>query len=342
MKNNTTFVGVSGFFASGSSAVVDLLKEYQGFYECDAEIRIIKDPYGISQMEDTLLNHWDLINSTAAIEDFLSLCHKCSRNGTGPFSPAGLGYKKTIASDFMEITKKYVDELTDFNYRADYYYSKFKKPYLRYVTDRWRWAIEYLTKGRLKTANRNISPRYFACPTQEQFSEATKKYFEALFRNYIENEGIQHIILDQAISPNNTQVIHRYFRSAKLIIIDRDPRDMYADDIQWGVVYDKDYTTKEAGVRYGKRQMALRSKMIIDADVLYIHFEDLVLDYEKVVSQIEEFLHLTPEMHIMKRKYFNPDRSIKNIGIWKKHNDKCKDAFEAIESIVPHLCRKSD
>ena len=72
--SNMMFINVSGFFTSGSSAVVDLLKEFDDTYECKAEVRIIKDPYGISQLEHSLVDSWELINSSAAIMDFLKLC----------------------------------------------------------------------------------------------------------------------------------------------------------------------------------------------------------------------------------------------------------------------------
>ena len=107
------FVNVSGFFFSGSSAMVDLLKEFEDFYESNAEIRFIKDPYGVAQLEDALINRWELINSSAAISDFLTMCEKGCRNGKGLFSPAGFNLKKTISNDFMQITHDYIDELTD-------------------------------------------------------------------------------------------------------------------------------------------------------------------------------------------------------------------------------------
>ena len=77
--SKTTFINVAGFFGSGSSAVVDLLKEFKGFNECDAEIRFVKDPYGISQLENALVNQWELVNSAAAIADFREMCRKGCR-----------------------------------------------------------------------------------------------------------------------------------------------------------------------------------------------------------------------------------------------------------------------
>ena len=336
-----TFVDVSGFFTSGSSAMVDLLKEFRGFYESNAEIRFIKDPYGIVQMENALVNQWEFINSSAAISDFLELCQKGCRNGKGLFAPAGFNLKKTISKDFMKITEEYVNELSDYTYKFDFYHYKFKKPYIKYVTDRYRWAIEYLSKGRFKTANRNIANCYFAHPSQERFNEATKRYFNRLFENKIQNNDSPYIILDQAISPNNTQVIHRYFSKAKMIIIDRDPRDMYVDDVLWGENLDKNYQTREAAEKYILRAKALRDNIVLDDDILYVRFEDLIINYDETRLKILHFLGLNEEDHINKKQCLKPEVSIKNIGIWRKFYKDCHEAIDAIHDALPDLCYDS-
>lgn len=331
------FICVSGFFASGSSAVVDLLKEMKGFYECGAEMRIIRDPYGIRQLENALVNEWELINSSAAITDFLWLCKICARRRLTPFSPVGLGYTDTISNDFMNIITDYVDDLAEYKYKIEYYYHKFKKPYIKYIIDRFRFGIEHYSKGRFKTANRNIPDCFFSCPSQEEFNSATKKMFRRLFEKQ-SKEGYTDIILDQAVSPNNTSVIHRYFDDAKMIIVDRDPRDMFIDDVTFGVVFDSDYSSADAGVRYSERQRKLRESIDYnDKDVLYIRFEDLILNYESSVKSILDFLGLDEVEHINKKKFLNPDISKKNIGIWKGYNG-CKEALDTIASLLPDLC----
>ena len=264
------FINVSGFFSSGSSAVVDLLPELKGFYECTAEIRIIKDPYGISQMEHALVDQWELINSSAAINDFISLCKICSRTGGGknPFARAGLNYAKTITPNFMNIVYEYINELTLFQYMSDFYYAKFKKSYLRYVTDRIRSGMEIKSKGKVRIANRNnLLPSYFVHPTREEFNAATQRFFNKLYENFA--ECYTHIILDQAVSANNPSVIHRYFTDAKLIMIDRDPRDMFIEDVvKWGENLDDDPSSAESGMRYVVRQKALREGIKEDCDVI--------------------------------------------------------------------------
>ncbi len=331
------FVIVSGFCSSGSSAVIDLLKEFRGFYEPNAEIRFIRDPYGIADLEIALVNKWDLINSSAAISDFLEIMRKNART-RGLFLPMGFGLKKIISPDILKITQDYIDSLTDFTYKTDYYHYKFKKPFVKYQFDRYRWALERLSKGIVKASSRNIATCYFSHPSQEQFNEATKLFFDRLFEQQVEKNSCSHVIFDQAISVNKTDEIHRYFNKAKMIIVDRDPRDMYCDDVNWGDNMDDHYETKEAAERYVIRAKAQRESIKPDADVLYLKFEDVIIKYDETCKRIIDFLELPIDVHPVRGKYLKTEASIKNIGIWRKFYPTCKDAIDVLEAQLPDLC----
>lgn len=337
---DTTFVIVSGFCSSGSSAVIDLLKEFKGFYEPNAEIRFLRDPYGITDLEKALVNQWDLINSTAAISDFLDIMRKSARP-KGVFLPMGFGLKKTITSDFLKITEEYIRKLTDFTYKTDYYHYKFKKSFIKYQLDRYRWAIEHLSKGKLKVSNRNIETCYFSHPTQEQFNDATKEFLDKLFEERVNSSNCTHVILDQAVSVSNPDIIHRYFNKAKLIIVDRDPRDMYCDDVNWGDNMDDHYETKEAAERYVIRAKAQREKIKADADVLYLKFENVIINYDETRKKICDFLGINVNDHVAKGKYLKTEVSIKNIGIWRKFYPTCKEAIDVLEVELSNLCYDS-
>ena len=332
-----TFVIVSGYIGSGSSAIVDYIKEFENTYECEAEIRTIRDPYGICQMEQALVDHWELINSSAAITDFLNLCNICSRKGGGkfPLARAGLRYSETVSKDFMKITQRYIDKLVDYEYCQDYYYGKFKKPYLKYAIDRCRFGAEVYSNGKIRLANRNIKC-YFSKPTAEQFCAATQEYFQELYEPRVDDGGF--IILDQAVSPNNTQVIHKYFKKAKMIVVDRDPRDMYIDEILHREMLDDDLSSCEAGIRYAVRQKALRSNAVDDADVLYVNFEDMIMNYEETGKRIMDFLGFTEKDHSSPKKHLKPEVSSKNVRMWQRHYAEYKDALDTLREELPELC----
>ena len=337
---NIKFIGVSGFFSSGSSAVIDLLKEFQNTYECKAEIRIIRDPYGISQLEQALVHHWELLNSSAAIQDFLWLCGIYNRTGGHVFSPAGLSYGKNISTDFMQITQEYVNELSEFTYESDFYYQKIKKTYLKFVIDRIRYGIEVYSKGRIRSANRKNKPSYFAHPTAEQFQLATRRYLNRLFEKCIpENAETGYILLDQAISTNDVDALNRYFTDGKLVIVDRDPRDMYVEDLErWRENLDFDTASVDAGKRYVMRHRALRQNIPTADNVMVVRFEELIRNYESESKRIMDFVGFTESQHINPHMYLKPEVSAKNIGVWKQYYEKYKDAIDTIRKMLPDYC----
>ena len=65
------YVCVLGYGWSGSSAVVDLLKEFEENWDPEVEFRILKDPHGVMDLEHTLVDQWDALNVDIAIRDFL-------------------------------------------------------------------------------------------------------------------------------------------------------------------------------------------------------------------------------------------------------------------------------
>lgn len=331
-----TFINVSGFHNSGSSAVVNFLKEVEGVYECGAEMRLVKDPYGLAHLERELTSdYWGLINASAAVTDFLSYAKICSRYGKSPLSPAGLSYASTINPDFMKITKEFVDEICDYEFKTDFYHYKFKKSYFKYVTDRIRNGIDKKFGGKLGITNKNIETCYYAHPTQERFDEAVKNYFDKLFSIHVEDDVKSYILMDQTISPNNTTVIDRFFHKAKLIIVGRDPRDMYINDLQRGIVHNG---TKEEGEDFARRQHDLRDNITYTDNVMYVTFEELMMEFEQISKRILDFIGLPYSAHTGKGKYLDMEKSVKNVGLWKDKYEQYKDALDAIAANAPEYC----
>jgi len=59
-------------------------------------------------------------------------------------------------------------------------------------------------------------------------------------------------------------------------------------------------------------------KNIDSNNVLFLKFEDLVLNYKNSIDKISKFIGHN-FIHIDQNKYFIPKISIKNIGIWKQY-----------------------
>ena len=339
METKKNYICVSGYSASGSSAVVDLLKEFDNVFECSAEIRIIQDPYGIRQLERALTDDWNEISSSAAINDFLWLCKKCAKKGGGknPFAPCGLSYSRKICSGFYSLSLRFIEKISDYKYKSDYYCQKFKKNYFRYVFDRIRLGLELKSKRKLRIANRRTGLCYFSHPTHDFFENAVREYFDSIFSSAFD-KGANYIVLDQAISVNDPDAVSRYFNNGKLIIVDRDPRDMFIDDIvNWGNVFEN-LSSKEAGERFVIRHKAMRSSISNSKNILYIKFEDLVLKYDETVLAVLEFLEMDNHAHVKKGAFFKPQVSKNNIGIWRKYYNEFKDAIDYITKELQSYC----
>lgn len=331
MEKEKTFVIIGGYHGSGASAVVDLLSEYNPFYHSDAEMRLICDPYGIKALERALIDDWDWISSSGAIIDFLNLAKKCGRSGGGKnlFARAGLNYSKTINADFLGITNKYIDKITEFNWYRDFYYHKFKMSYPVYVINRIRFAIEFYSKGKIRTANRSTK-NYFSCPTREQFYKATKEYFNELYRDNAQQAGADFVLLDLALAPRDGKRIHDYFEKAKMIVVDRDPRDILANLLQQGRYID-DWKREDAGHRFSRWQLEMRKQLPVDSDIMYVRFEDIILNTVVTKNKIADFLGITLDEPDYPRRYLKPEVSAKNIGCWKEfYNGDYKKTFDTI------------
>ena len=64
----------------------------------------------------------------------------------------------------------------------------------------------------------------------------------------------------------------------------------------------------------------------------FIRFEDLIFEYEKMLTQIESQTGLKAEDHTCQFSLFNPKKSIHNTQVWKDHPELSQD-IDYIERI---------
>ena len=68
----------------------------------------------------------------------------------------------------------------------------------------------------------------------EEFYKAAQEFIDGLFVPLAREHHADHIILDQGTTVGKYQRDANFFRSCKFVIVDRDPRDIYADLMQGG------------------------------------------------------------------------------------------------------------
>jgi hypothetical protein len=307
------YICVSGYGWTGSSACIDILKEFEGFSAPKGEFRIAKDPYGLRDLEESLVHDWDFIRNDIAIKDFLTYCEMLSRK-SGLFKKPGKDFSDKLNVDFMKETHKYIEQITDMRYFGDTFVHRYKVSTLQHIFMRLR----------NKLGINNARSMYLARPSESSFLVETQRYIDNLFGQYVKDKGVHTIVLDQSVPPTNILNTRKYFGKMKVIIVDRDPRDVYVSMIKRNRLLGPELINSNSARKYIKWHKQLRRMSIKDKTdnkyVFRINFEDLVFKYDESIEKIINFLGGNIQ-HSYKGKYFNCERSIKNIGIWREHKD---------------------
>jgi len=325
------FVIVVGYGWSGSGAAIDLLDEFEGCKSLEGEFRIAKDPYGLLDLETALVDDWDFIRNDVAIRDFLEYVEMLSR-GTGLFRRVGKSFSKKLMINLVKYSQIYIRDLTDLVYFGDTFVHRYKISAYK----------SFLTKIRTRYGFNNGKEMFMARLSHDQFEKITKRYINNIFKNFFIYHKIDTVILDQAIAPENIEKPLRYFNNSKIIIVDRDPRDIYCNMIRGNGLLGADLNIKDSAEKYIKWHNIMRWKSrnyhqdrSLKSNVLRLYFEDLVLDYENTIFKLEKFLNKEQDKSLF-QKFFNPEKSLKNVGLWKKHPD--QELMEFIAKQIPNDC----
>lgn len=309
---NTNFYCVSGYGWSGSGAVVDLLKEFENFKAINVEYPLIAEPFGLIDLEIFLVQSWHFLRHDMAIKNFRSFCQKLNKKRS-VFNATGLDISTKLSIDFEEECQDFLDELVEFSYQGRTRINWYSLSKLAIFIMKFKW----------KFFDQNSTQMNFANPTSQQFISSVQKFHTNIFRNLSDN-GKNNIILDQAIPVNNMYRSLRYLPNSKLIIVDRDPRDIYADLVRskgliGSEIYKLDKGSVDKFIIWHKSLRETNSEFYNTAyekNILKLNFEDLSLNYKKTTEQISNFIG-SKILHKKNLLFFDPTVSKKNIGMWK-------------------------
>jgi hypothetical protein len=335
------FIDVSGLGHSGKTAVTDLFREVEGVHahHNSFEFDLLRLPDGIIDLHQALVEKWSPVRSDMAIKRFKKLCESLNDY-----------YSKLLTDRFMEFTNQYLKSLViDHLYIDGWYDSLYNKDGYREELKNTlkRIGLFNLVKngyGLVKSSkNKPSSKTEVFLGDGSGFLEKTIDYLEnVIFSGMAENKNT--VISNNVFEPFNPSMSLEYFNKAFCVIVDRDPRDIYASVMDIGLqfvpefeagegLFTADYLQqlKEDMLGAGNihsfinRQIVYRQKMEFnrsDRSIVYIHYEDLVLNYDKTAQLIFDAVGIDSRRHVNKRKHFDPDKSVKNVGVWKAIKDK--------------------
>lgn len=328
MNKDFKYVAVNGFGWSGSGAVVDLLQEFEGYWDCGGEVRFLRDPYGIFDLEHALVDGWDILNADAALRDFEWLAFRLYRR-TSRWGGTGCGYIDKFGEGFWEETLNYINRLTKWDFQGHWWWFEFKQSDMK-------MAVNRILKRLHVRDFENMNRIRVTDLSKEEFEEITKEYINNLYRLALAKSNIgdcKTIILDQPFPMNQAKMAGGFLNDLKIIVVDRDPRDQYMDLLHGkhmiGREIARTHDVKKYIDYYNKKQREAVKKMSNGSDILYVRFEDLILKYEDTVNTIIDFLGEDKSIHTSPFKYLKPEVSSNNIGMWKQYPN--QDEIRIIE-----------
>lgn len=331
MKKQYKVLDLSGYMFSGKHALNLLIKELDGYAvpEFDLEFNLLRVQDGIMDLEKALVDDWSLIRSNSAIKRYKKLIKKF--DGTYSKFPYFLFnfhtdyYQTMFKNKFSELSNQYVKNLTTASWQSDW-------PYPLYDMNNFE-SFSRKIKKRFGDKEKAYQNEYNLVDG-ENFYKYTKEYLHELLSNFDEvNNKTKTIVTNNAFEPFNPSRCLNYFADAKCIVVKRDPRDMYATGIDYAKMSHGDRIENFID-RFLVQQRNTNKN--INKNILYLQYEDLILDYENTILKVFNFLEIDKSKHILKGKYLKPEESKRFIGIYKKIKN--QDDIKLIEKKLKDYC----
>ncbi|HGJ5857121.1 sulfotransferase [Arsenophonus nasoniae] len=334
---NPRIITCTGYGGTGSSVVSDLLKEFSNVYSFgDFEFRFLQDPKGIRDLDYGLVQNNNRLTTSYHINNFINYVNFLSSSKVYP-------YEKFFNGVFKKLSIEYINNLTESRWEGYWHQdiidaSLFEK--LLYYTERfYQKKVLKIKDSSAILYNKFFNKKmYYAYPSEDFYIE-TKKYIRKLV-NSTSFDALPYVVFDQLVPPNNTLHYSKYFDDIKIIIIDRDPVDLYLLNKE---CWKEKWIPTDSVEQYVKWFELLRKHQNYEHEdssiVLRLSFEDFIYNYSKTVLKVCNFCNLDIIDHKNKFKYFNPNVSVKNTQLEKQYPHFLKD-INFIKKKLVQYCYK--
>lgn len=322
----------TGYHGTGSSLITDYLKEFEEIDSLgDFEFRFIQDPNGIADLEDRLIKNNSRLNSDRAIYEFLRLIKILNSNYTNKFWKPSQ-YKIVFNNKFLKYSEEYINSLIDLEWTGYWHDFEFRKFNLYSRIKNFCFRV---LESIVKKKNYGKEKIMFYSYPVDTFYDNTKIYLNNLF-NEVSSKEI--LAIDQLVPCCNVNRYLNYFEDIKVVILDRDPRDLY---ILNKMIWKESVVPCENVDIFIKHFKLLRKHQQYEKEdtnrILRIRFEDAIYKYDETMEKINKFLNIENLNHKYPKKYFNPNRSINNTQIFKLY-PRLNEDIKKIEEELKEYC----
>ena len=318
---------MTGFGGTGSSAVTDFVSEYNSVAtHGDFEVWLLQGLWGLVDLEHFLLINPHRHKSGYALDMF--------RKYVQDIQPS---YERIFGAAFREKTNKYIAKLELLEFDGFWSQKALDANLLQRAVF---WQILPTLERRLATLFARSTERYiprlprskmYMYDHKVDFLKETRSYLADLLMYENSDPNVTHYHYDQLVPSQVTEAYSRLLPNVKIILVDRDPRDLYViakyiwKREGWIPTDVKKFVNWYAALR----EASLSTK---NENVMKINFEDLIYKFEKTSANISKFYGLSTSDHVFAGKYFDRNISIKNTQIYKSIGNTCE-----VDYISQHL-----
>jgi hypothetical protein len=331
----------TGYGCTGSSAGTNILEEFKPVKNLgNDEFTFLHEPDGMADLENSLLEGHRL-KTDLAVKRFIKLSHDLSYLQhyklwfNGKFEQYAREFIHSIVKCewngwwHRAFEAEAISEIDNFNIRlARGAYDFLTKPHLYNLYEPDSWHPQYKPQ---------ITEYYSNLLNDKEltfFINQAKKFTSRLLQEESTDKQYKYIMLDQAIPPISISKYLRYWDNPRVIIIDRDPRDLYVmNKALWGCGFIPMHNVDQFIRWYVSTRQIRETESINNECCLFLYFESLIYDYDNTLNRIMNFTNLSTGDHIHKLKYFNPELSKQNTFVFKQY----PDLYEAVEKIEKEL-----
>ena len=324
----------TGYMGSGSSAVTDLIGEFNGFTENNGDFEYIfmHCPNGIFDLEDKLLRNNNAVRSDEALRSFRNAMYELYSLRT--WWPAN--YKEKVSPYFIKHVDDFIENLTDFESDSCWYHQE-KLPFAKKALAITGSIARRLSNGAISPKKvLRYSPMKLSLPSEQKFYSSAKQFLNEFFTDLGIND--HNLLLDQLILPFNLNRIENYFdERAMIFVVDRDPRDVFLLNKYIWLPAGNPVPFPTDVHKFCEYYSRIREcdDDVLSPSIYRLHFEDLIYNYQEMVNDLLRCLELDISDHVLAQKKFNPDKSINNTQLFLLPH--YQEEAQIIEKLIPNF-----
>lgn len=312
----------ASYHGTGSSAITDFFEE---FSNCSSigkyEMRFIHDPAGIRDLEYNLIENNNRFNTSNAIKDFKKFTHYINGNMVRK------GYRNYMGKNFINLSDKYIDNITELVSNTYWYYDEYKRGELiRFLSAIFRRIYGLFNDITEKSVTKFLGEKsYYSAIDKDKFYKYTKEYITQILKCANTN-NTEYVMVDQLLPPSNIQQYLPYFDYIKVFVVDRDPRDLFILSHRYwktDIIPQKDvaeFCKWYEIIRRHRKREEINTKYS-----MFVQFEDLIYKYDEMRTKLIKFVGMDIKNHIKPKTKFDPAVSMNNTNLKLKYPEYKKE-----------------